>query len=120
MLERVTALLSRLSSRLGLRQPPADAELYKFKLAYARALTEQEQLRQRLQAQLEAQKAYGISEVAQEVLEVSDNLRRAVQSAPPPETLTDLETAKQAYAGLVEGLWMTHAQFRRILTKNPK
>jgi len=63
------------------------AQLYKNKAA--QTLTETESLRKRLNNEIENQKVYAITKFAKELLEVPDNLQRAIDNIPSKEVLQE-------------------------------
>lgn len=73
--------------------PTAEEELAEVKDRLLRTLAEMENLRQRTRREIDEAQTYGVTRFARELLEVADNLRRAIESVPPgdlPEPLRNL------------------------------
>ncbi len=73
--------------------PTAEEELAEVKDRLLRTLAEMENLRQRTRREIEEAQTYGVTRFARELLEVADNLRRAIESVPQgdlPEPLRNL------------------------------
>lgn len=83
----------------------------KFKDGYARTLAEQENMRRRLQQEIENEKVYAIARFAKELLDVSDNLDRALQNIPKEMLVENPEGDKKLFKDLYDGVDMT----RKIL-----
>lgn len=84
-------------------------ELLKYKDLHLRALAEQDNIRKRLLLEKENEKVYAITHFSKELLEVSDNLSRAMQNTVPESTLTDLDSAHNSYRALVTGVTLTRS-----------
>lgn len=72
-------------------------QVYKDQLL--RAVAETDNLRKRSERQLEDAHKYAVSSFAKELLNVSDNLRRAIEAAPNAESADD-ELLKTLHAGV--------------------
>ena len=83
----------------------------KFRYGYASTLAEQENMRRRLQQEIENEKVYAIARFAKELLDVTDNLDRAIQNAPPEMLVDSEDSNKKHFKALYEGVDMT----RKIL-----
>lgn len=79
---------------------PAEAELAEVKDRLLRTLAEMENLRQRTRREVDEAQTYAVTRFARELLEVADNLRRAIESVPEGEL-------PEAVRNLVAGVEMT-------------
>ena len=80
-----------------------------------RALAEVENVRQRMQKQIEEARLFGIQQFAKDILEVADILEKATESI----SKKDLEdNSNLPLASLHEGLKLTEAQLQKVLLKN--
>lgn len=80
-----------------------------------RALAEMENVRQRMQKQIEEARLFGIHEFAKDIIEVADILEKATGSV----SKKDLEdNSNLSLASLHEGLKLTEAQLQKVLMKN--
>jgi molecular chaperone GrpE len=90
----------------------------KFKEGYARTLAEQENMRRRLQQEIENEKVYAVARFAKELLDVSDNLDRALQNIPKEMLVENPEGDKKLFKDLYDGVDMTrkilHTTFARF------
>ncbi len=80
-----------------------------------RTVAEMENLRKRTQKDLADARAYSIASFAQDMLNVSDNLRRAVEAVPKSE---DGETTDPVLKSLLEGVQMTERELINRLDKH--
>jgi molecular chaperone GrpE len=84
-----------------------EAEKAELKDKLLRALAEMENLRRRVEKDLADARAYGVTRFARDMLDVADNLRRALDSLP-----TDArDTAEGAFKALIEGVDLTERDF---------
>lgn len=85
----------------------ADAlqELNEFRDRYHRSLADQENARKRHQREMQDARRYGVSELSKELLEVADNLDRALEGASSDETEHPM----------VAGVRMVRDELRRAL-----
>ena len=97
--------------RLIERAEAAEAEAAEAKDRALRTTAEMENLRRRTQREVNDAKAFAISGFAREVLEVADNLQRALQAVP--EGSDD-----PALKGLKEGVEMTGRALDRAMEKH--
>ncbi len=79
-----------------------------------RTLAEMENLRKRTQREVSDARAYGISNFARDVLEIADNLQRALD-AVPAETRASIDPGIKA---LIEGVELTERSLLNALEKN--
>jgi molecular chaperone GrpE len=82
----------------------------KFKDFYLRAVAEQENIRKRYSQEVENERVYSISKFAKEIVEVNDNLRRALENVPKGEEHKGLDD-------LVDGVTMTRRQMEAAFKK---
>lgn len=88
-----------------------EAEVAKLKDAYIRAHAEMENLRKRTAAEMEQKLKYAQQPLANAVLPVADNLRRALAAVPQGET-------DEATRNLIVGLEMTEKELLEALARN--
>src|SRR5438270_10744149 len=79
-----------------------------------RALAEMENLRRRTEREVSDAKAYGVTSFARDMLDVADNLRRALDSLPAGTR----ENADAATKSLIEGVELTERDFLSRLTRH--
>ena len=79
-----------------------------------RAIAEMENLRRRTEKELKDARQYAVSSFARDILTVSDNLRRALDSLPEE----DRRNADAGIAALIEGVEMTERDLLNQLEKN--
>jgi molecular chaperone GrpE len=79
-----------------------------------RTLAEMENLRKRTQREVADARSYGISNFARDVLEIADNLQRALD-AVPADTRASIEPGIKA---LIEGVELTERSLLNALEKN--
>ncbi|MFO1069649.1 MAG: nucleotide exchange factor GrpE [Geminicoccaceae bacterium] len=89
----------------------SSAEVEELKDRLLRTLADMENLRQRTRREVEEAQTYAVTRFARELLEVADNLRRAVESAPKGE-------AAPAVANLVAGVEMTERALLSVFERN--
>ncbi|HUD88849.1 MAG TPA: nucleotide exchange factor GrpE [Xanthobacteraceae bacterium] len=79
-----------------------------------RTLAEMENLRKRTEREVVDARLYGVSSFARDVLGVADNMRRALDAAPP-----ELRASAQAgVKALIEGIELTERELVKALEKN--
>ena len=79
---------------------------------YLRALAETENLRSRMEKQINDVRMFGIQGFAKDLLDIADILEKAIGSVNP-------QTIKESqFKSLYEGLVMTDAQLQKIFSKN--
>ena len=79
-----------------------------------RTLTEMENLRNRTKREVDDARAYGISRFARDVLDIADNLQRALD-AVPADTRANADPGLKA---LIEGVELTEKSLHSALEKN--
>ncbi|MBV9260130.1 MAG: nucleotide exchange factor GrpE [Pseudolabrys sp.] len=85
-----------------------------FKDKLLRALADMENLRKRTEREVADARVYGITGFARDVLQVADNMHRALDSVGP-ELRASTDTGVKA---LIEGLELTERELLKILEKN--
>ncbi|SBW08919.1 Protein GrpE [uncultured Alphaproteobacteria bacterium] len=90
-----------------------EAEVAKLKDAYIRAHADMENLRKRTAAELEQKLKYAQQPLANAILPVADNLRRALGAVPQGEAAAD-----DAIRNLIIGLEMTEKELLDALARN--
>lgn len=91
-----------------------EAEAASFKDKYLRAFAEAENIRRRADREIADAKVYGIASFARDVLNVADDLARAL-AAVDQETK---DTAEGAVKGLIDGLELTERSLLKGLEKH--
>ncbi|WP_424628776.1 nucleotide exchange factor GrpE [Bradyrhizobium sp. SYSU BS000235] len=79
-----------------------------------RTLAEMENLRRQTQREISNAKTYGISSFAREVLDIADNLQRALDAVPAEAK----EAAEAGLKALIEGVELTERSLHNTLEKN--
>ena len=79
-----------------------------------RTLAEMENLRKRTQREVADARTYGISGFARDVLDIADNLQRALDAVP----LEAREAADPGLKALIEGVELTERSLHKTLEKN--
>lgn len=79
-----------------------------------RTLAEMENLRKRTQREVADARSYGIAGFARDILEIADNLQRAIDAVPAAAK----ESADAGFKGLIEGVEITERSLHRTLEKN--
>lgn len=79
-----------------------------------RTLAEMENLRRQTQREISNAKTYGISSFAREVLDIADNLQRALDAVPAEAR----EAADVGLKALIEGVELTERSLHNTLEKN--
>lgn len=85
-----------------------------FQDKYKRSLAEMENVRQRMQKQINDAKLFGIQGFCKDLLEVADILTKANESVPRDE----VTEANPHLKNLFEGLTMTETQLQKVFTRN--
>lgn len=78
-------------------------ESLQYKDLYIRAVAEQENIRKRLTKEIENEGNYSITKFAKEMVEVSDNLNRALENSKTKSSMSEAKMLQD----LVEGVSMT-------------
>lgn len=81
---------------------------------FLRLAAEMDNLRRRTEREVKDAKAYSVSGFARDMLAVSDNLRRALETIPPELK----ENADAAIAGVIEGVDMTERSMLSALERH--
>jgi len=81
---------------------------------YKRSLAETENVRRRMQKQVDDAKLFGIQGFCKDLLEVADILSTATVNAPADQ----LDGCNPQFATLFEGLTMTEKQLQKVFTKH--
>lgn len=84
-----------------------EAEKAELKDKLLRSLAEMENLRRRVEKDLADARAYGVTRFARDMLDVADNLRRALDSLPGDAR----DGAEGAFKALIEGVDLTERDF---------
>lgn len=82
-----------------------------------RALAETENVRARFTKEVESTRTYGIQKFAKQVVEVADNLQRAIESIPEDERTNDSPENHHLFA-LCEGVEMTRKELDKVFAAN--
>ncbi len=93
-------------------QQGLEAELAELKERHLRTLAELENLHRRHARELEEMRKYAMTGFARDLLEVADNLRRALESVPREALETD-----ELLRNLVTGVEMTERQLLNVFEK---
>jgi molecular chaperone GrpE len=88
-----------------------EAEKAELKDKLLRALAEMENLRRRVEKDLADARAYGVTRFARDMLDVADNLRRAIETLPADQK----ESADGVLKALIEGVELTERDFLKKL-----
>lgn len=81
---------------------------------YKRTLADRENVRQRLQKQIEEARVFGIQGFCKDMLEVADVLSKAMESVPPEQ----LVESNPHLTNLFDGLKMTDAQLHQVFRRH--
>ncbi len=90
-----------------------EAELTELKDNALRAMAEAENVRKRAERQVADANRYGAVSLARDMLSISDNLRRALEAAPP-----DAADGNELLANLRAGVEMTEAELQQTLARH--
>lgn len=90
------------------------AEKAELEDKYKRALAETQNVRQRMQRQIDDVKLFGIQSFCKNLLEVADILNKATESVPQEE----LNERNPHLKNLYDGLKMTDEQLHKVFTNN--
>ena len=92
----------------------ARREAAEYKDKVLRTLAEMENLRRRTEREVTDARVYGIASFARDVLEVADNMHRALEAIGPELR----ETADPKVKALIEGVELTERELLKSLEKN--
>jgi len=90
-----------------------NAENGELKDRVLRTLAEMENLRRRTEKEVSDAKAYGVTNIARDMIAFADNLRRAIESVP-----AEAREAEGFLKTLVEGLELTERDFQSRLARH--
>jgi molecular chaperone GrpE len=107
-----SALAARVAELEG-RLASAEAEQARLKDQALRAMAEAENTRRRIQREAEEKERYALAGFARELATVVDNLRRAVETAPPEVRANDPK-----FEQFAQGVELTEREFMAILERN--
>lgn len=92
----------------------AIAERDEFKDRLLRTLAEMENMRRRTEREVADARSYAVTNFARDVLNVADNVRRALESVPAEAR----STAEGALKGLIEGIDLTERDLAKTLERH--
>nr|ANM86766.1 Mge1 [Stygiella incarcerata] len=95
------------------RLEATEKESAQYKEKYVRALAEMENVRARARTDVENSHRYGIRKFALSLLEVADNLSRALGSVPEDIESLSPDQSRSRLAALVEGVKLTEGVLQR-------
>ena len=93
---------------------PAHAEIAGLKDKVLRTLAEMENLRRRTEREVADARSYAVTNFARDVLNVADNIRRALDSVPADARAT----ADGALKGLIDGIELTERDLGKTLERH--
>lgn len=93
-----------------------EEELKDMKNNYLRELAETENIRKRNFKEVENVRNYSIQSFAKQLLEVGDNLKRAVESVP--QDIIESKEVDPNLSSLFDGVKMTQKELEKVLQKN--
>ncbi|HXP97027.1 MAG TPA: nucleotide exchange factor GrpE [Telmatospirillum sp.] len=99
-------------AELSPREVELEAEVVKLKDQLLRAVAETENVRRRLEQQAEDRGKYAVGNFAKDILQVADNLHRALESIPAEARANDAMAHK-----LTEGVELTERTFLSTLER---
>lgn len=91
-----------------------ETEALHYKDLYIRAVAEQENIRKRLMKEIDNESNYAITKFAKEMLEVGDNLNRALENTKPEDAKND---PQKSLKDLLEGVSMTRDILKGVYGK---
>ena len=97
----------------ALAPPPTAEEVQELKDRLLRTLAEMENLRARTQREIEDVRKFAVTGFARDLLEVGDNLGRALASVPP-----EARAQSEFMTNLVQGVEMTERSLQNALEKH--
>lgn len=95
------------------KEQELEAEVGKLKEQLLRTLAELDNYRKRAEREKEDTSKYAVSNFARELLSVSDNLRRAIESVPEKH-----ENPEKLLEGLLEGVKITETELLSVFSKH--
>ncbi len=91
-----------------------EAEKADLKDKLLRLMADMENLRRRTERELADARAYGVANFARDMLNVADNVRRAIESVPAEAKAS----AEGAFKGLIEGIDLTERDLLKTLERH--
>ncbi|HEV2557161.1 MAG TPA: nucleotide exchange factor GrpE [Microvirga sp.] len=91
-----------------------EAEKLDLKDKLLRTLADMENLRRRTEREVADARSYAVTNFARDMLNVADNVRRAIESMPAEAR----ETAEGAFKGLIEGIDLTERDLLKTLERH--
>ncbi|WP_457089442.1 nucleotide exchange factor GrpE [Microvirga sp. P5_D2] len=91
-----------------------EAEKADLKDKLLRLMADMENLRRRTEREVADARTYAVANFARDMLNVADNVRRAIESVPKE----DLSTAEGAFKGLIEGIDLTERDLLKNLERH--
>lgn len=91
-----------------------EAEKADLKDKMLRLMADMENLRRRTEREVADARSYAVTNFARDMLNVADNVRRAIESVPEESR----ETAEGAFKGLIEGIDLTERDLLKTLERH--
>jgi molecular chaperone GrpE len=91
-----------------------EAEKADLKDKFLRLMADMENLRRRTEREIADARTYAVANFARDMLNVADNVRRAIESVPDDER----DTAEGAFKGLIEGIDLTERDLLKTLERH--
>ena len=91
-----------------------EAEKADLKDKLLRLMADMENLRRRTEREIADARAYGVANFARDMLNVADNVRRAIESVPEEAKAS----AEGAFKGLIEGIDLTERDLLKTLERH--
>lgn len=91
-----------------------EAEKAELKDKMLRLMADMENLRRRTEREIADARAYGVTNFARDMLNVADNVRRAIESVPDDAR----QAAEGAFKGLIEGIDLTERDLLNTLERH--
>lgn len=91
-----------------------ESERMDLKDKLLRTLADMENLRRRTEREIADARTYGLANFARDMLNVADNIRRALESVPQDER----DTAEGSFKGLIEGIDLTERDLLKVLERH--
>jgi molecular chaperone GrpE len=91
-----------------------EAERNDMKDKLLRTLADMENLRRRTEREIADARTYGVANFARDMLNVADNIRRALDAVPPEAR----DSAEGAFKGLLEGIDLTERDLLKVLERH--
>ncbi|MET0742431.1 MAG: nucleotide exchange factor GrpE, partial [Microvirga sp.] len=90
-----------------------EAERTDMKDKLLRTLADMENLRRRTEREIADARTYGVANFARDMLNVADNIRRALDAVPPDAR----NSAEGEFKGLIEGIDLTERDLLKVLER---